>query len=212
MSQDPPIAANRPLRIGVTGGIASGKSAVTEMFEGLGAPVIDTDIIAREVVAPGEPALGEIRHEFGDGVFGEDGSLDRNALRRIVFSDDDARRRLEGILHPRIRELTFERAASTGGDYQLIVVPLLVESPLRKFVDRILVVDCDEDTQIRRLMARDAESEGQARRMLAAQSSRDERLAIADDVVRNDGDLSETLEQVQALHQAYLRQARSRGL
>lgn len=212
MSNKPPIASSMPLRVGLTGGIASGKSTVTEMFAEFGAPVIDTDVIAREIVAPGEPALEEIRHEFGDGVFDEAGELDRNAMRRIVFSDDDARRRLESILHPRIRELTFERAGSTGGDYQLIVVPLLVESPLRAFVDRVLVVDCDEGTQIRRLMARDTESEGQARRILAAQSTREERLAIADDIVRNDGDLSETLNQVQALHQTYLRLARSKSL
>jgi len=199
-----------PFRIGLTGGVASGKSTVTEMFAGLGVPVIDTDIIAREVVAPGEPALDEIRHEFGEGVFSEDGNLDRATLRRIVFADDDARRRLENILHPRIRETSVAQADAAGGDYQLIVVPLLVDSPLRQFVDRVVVVDCQENTQIQRLMVRDAESEGQARRILAAQASRDDRLAIADDIIKNEGNLNDTLEQVQDLHRTYLRLARSR--
>ena len=197
-----------PLRVALTGGIASGKSTVADMFEGLGATIIDTDIIAREVVAPGEPALDAIRHEFGDGVFDADGALDRAQLRRIVFADDDARERLEAILHPIIRERTMAQAASAGGEYQVIVVPLLVESPLRDFADRIVVVDCDEKAQIRRLMARDAESEGQARRILAAQSSREQRLAIADDIVSNDGELTATLAQVEKLHQRYRALAR----
>lgn len=196
------------LRIGLTGGIACGKSTVADMFQGLGAVIIDTDVIAREVVEPGQPALDEIRHEFGDVVIADNGTLDRAAMRRIVFADDDARERLERILHPRIRDATLVAADAAGGDYQIIVVPLLVESPMRDFVDRIVVVDCAEKTQIQRLMARDAETEGQARRMLAAQAGRDDRLAIADDVVRNDGDLNETLEQVQALHVRYLALAR----
>ena len=195
---------SKPLRIGLTGGIASGKSIVSDMFRDHGVPVIDTDIIAREVVEPGQPALDEIRHEFGDTVFKEDGSLDRLAFRSIVFSDEDARKRLEAILHPRIRESVYAQAESAGGAYQVIVVPLLTQSPLREFVDRVLVVDCDEDTQIRRLMARDEESEGQARRMLAAQASREERLEIADDVIRNDDDIDNTREQLEALHCRYL--------
>lgn len=199
-----------PLRVGLTGGIASGKSTVADMFEGLGATIIDTDVVARDVVAPGEPALDAIRHEFGNDVFAADGSLDRAVMRRVIFADDDARGRLEAILHPLIRERTQALAASAGGDYQIIVVPLLVESPLQDFVDRIVVVDCDENAQIRRLMARDAESEGQARRILAAQSSREQRLEIADDVVSNDGDLTETLTQVERLHQRYLALARQR--
>lgn len=200
----------QPMRVGLTGGIASGKSTVADMFAGLGATLIDTDVIARQVVEPGEPALTEIRHEFGDELINSDGHLDRAAMRRIIFADDDARRRLESILHPRIRERTQTAAAALNGVYQLIVVPLLVASPMKDFVDRIIVVDCDEKTQIQRLMARDAESEGQARRILAAQASRDERLSIADDVVSNDGDLNATLEQVQALHRNYLSLAKSR--
>jgi dephospho-CoA kinase len=195
---------DEPLRIGLTGGIASGKSTVADMFADLGTPVIDTDVIAREVVRPGQPALDEIREAFGDGVIDPDGTLDRAAMRTIVFGDDAARRRLEAILHPRIGAATRAQADAAGGDYQIIVVPLLVESALRGFVDRVLVVDCDEATQIARLLARDTESEAQARRMLAAQSTRAERMAIADDVIANDGSLDDTREQVEALHRRYL--------
>jgi dephospho-CoA kinase len=195
---------DEPLRIGLTGGIASGKSTVADMFADLGTPVIDTDVIAREVVRPGQPALDEIREAFGDGVIDPDGTLDRAAMRTIVFGDDAARRRLEAILHPRIGAATRAQADAAGGDYQIIVVPLLVESALRAFVDRVLVVDCDEATQIARLLARDTESEAQARRMLAAQSTRAERMAIADDVIANDGSLDDTREQVEALHRRYL--------
>lgn len=204
MNPDATTLESPPLRIGLTGGIASGKSTVADMFAALDVPIIDTDLIAREVVAPGEPALDDIRHEFGDAVFDDDGNLDRSAMRRIVFADGDARKRLESITHPRIQAVAYEQAASAGGRYQIIAVPLLTQSPIRDFVDRVLVVDCDEKTQIRRLVARDNESEGQARRILAAQASRDERLEIADDVVRNDGDLDVTLQQVQSLHHRYL--------
>ncbi len=125
-------------------------------------------------------------------------------MRELVFSDDGRRRKLESILHPRIGDETIRQSEALDGPYQVIVVPLLTESALQAFVDRILVVDCDEETQIRRLLARDAESETQARRMLAAQSSRAERLAIADDVIHNDGDLDATRKQVRELHEIYL--------
>lgn len=200
----------KPLRVGLTGGIASGKTTVADMFAELGVPVIDTDVIAREVVQPGQPALEEIRSEFGAEIIDADGMLDRAAMRKIVFVDDDARRRLEAILHPRIREATVRQADVAGGDYQLIVVPLLVESPTRAFVDRVLVVDCNEEVQVARLLMRDAETQKQAQRMLAAQAGRADRLAIADDVISNDGDLQETRAQVRSLHQEYLRQAAKR--
>jgi dephospho-CoA kinase len=193
-----------PLRVGLTGGIASGKSTVANMFAERGVAVIDTDIIAREVVMPGQPALDEIRQAFGESMIEDDGTLDRNAMRRLVFRNAEARRRLEAILHPRIQQETKRQSDEARGAYQIIAIPLLVESSLKSFVDRILVVDCDEQTQIRRLLSRDAESEEQARRILAAQSSREERLAIADDVITNDGALSDTQEQVAALHQRYL--------
>jgi dephospho-CoA kinase len=198
------------LRIAVTGGIASGKSVVTDMFRELGAVVVDTDVIAREVVEPGQPALGAIRERFGDTVFQVSGELDRAALRKLVFEEDAARRDLEAILHPRIGAETRRQAAAAGGNYQLIVVPLLVGSPLLDFVDRVLVIDCDEQTQLQRLLARDAESPDQARRILAAQASREQRLEIADDVIRNDDSLADTQRQVIELDKRYRRLARKR--
>ena len=195
---------HRPLRIGLTGGIASGKSTVADMFAERGATVIDTDRIARQLVQPGEPALRDIREQLGAGVFNSDGTLDRAATRRLVFANPEARRKLEAILHPRIQRETLRQSAAAGGDYQLIVVPLLANSPLRDQLDRVLVVDCDEATQIERLLARDAETEEQARRMLEAQASRADRLAIADDVIRNDADLDNTASQVSVLHDSYM--------
>lgn len=192
-----------PLRIGLTGGIASGKSTVANLFAALGITVIDTDIIARELVGPGQTALAEIRVEFGAGVFSADGRLDRGAMRRHIFSDDAARHRLEAILHPRIQRATMHQLAAASGDYVLVVVPLLTESPLKEQVDRILLVDCDEATQINRLLARDAESEDQARRMLASQASREQRLAIADDIIHNDSNIDALTAQVSALHDTY---------
>jgi dephospho-CoA kinase len=199
----PPDTGPTPLRIGLTGGIASGKSTVADMFGELGAVIIDTDVIARQVVEPGQPALDEIREAFGPDVFAPDGTLDRRAMRNRVFDDEPLRRRLEEILHPRIRDETFRQASEAGGAYQLIVVPLLAESPLKDYVDRILVVDCDENTQVGRLLQRDAETPEQAERILAAQASRDERLAIADDVIDNSRSLEETRHQVLALHDLY---------
>ena len=132
------------LRIGLTGGIASGKSLVAGYFEDLGVPVIDTDVIAREVVAPGMPALDEIRATFGEAVIANDGSLDRQEMRRIVFSDNEKRRQLETILHPLIRESAARQAHAANGPYVIVVVPLLFESPMKESMDRILVVDCRE--------------------------------------------------------------------
>ena len=191
------------LRIGLTGGIASGKSTVAGMFADLGTTIIDTDIIAREVVMPGKPALDEIAATFGDAVIATDGQLDRSAMRALIFADDTARKQLEAIVHPRIQDETYRQSDRANGDYQIIVIPLLVQSDLKSFVDRILVVDCDEETQFRRLLGRDEESEDQARRMLAAQASRSERLAIADDVINNDNGLGDTRTQIAALHEIY---------
>ncbi|MDX1508609.1 MAG: dephospho-CoA kinase, partial [Woeseiaceae bacterium] len=142
-----------PLRIGLTGGVASGKSAAAERFAELGVPVIDTDIVAREVVEPGQTALEEIAARFGPGVLTPDGALDRAAMRKRVFADSRLRRELEAILHPRIRDETFRQASKAGGEYQVIVVPLLVESPMREQMDRILVVDVPESVQLERLVA-----------------------------------------------------------
>ena len=201
---------NNPFTVGLTGGIASGKSMVADRFAELGAHVIDTDVIAREVVEIGQPALAAIAREFGEVVIADDGSLDRGEMRRIIFSDDDARQRLEAIVHPQIRKRALELAASDSGAYKLLVVPLLTASPLKTEVDRVVVVDCDENDQIRRLMTRDGESEGGARRILAAQSSRDERLAIADDVISNDGSVEHALRQVDALHRRLVKLAQAK--
>jgi dephospho-CoA kinase len=193
----------RPLRIGLTGGIASGKSTVADMFAELGVPVIDTDVIAREVVKPGQPALEDIRQKFGEHFIDAAGNLDRAAMRKEIFANDQARSDLEAILHPRIGAETRRQADAADGDYQIIVVPLLVSSPLLHFVERVLVVDCDTNTQIQRLLARDAETAKQARKILAAQASREERLAIADDVIGNDGTLAETRATVARLDRQY---------
>jgi dephospho-CoA kinase len=166
--------------------------------------IVDTDVIAREVVAPGQPALAEIREAFGDEVIATDGSLNRSRLREIIFADAVKRTALEEILHPRIRDASFEQADKADGPYVIIVVPLLYESPMKQAMDRILVVDCDVEAQLERLRKRDNETEEQARRMIAAQASRTERLSIADDVISTAGSLAETQSAVDALHQVYL--------
>ena len=191
----------------MTGGIASGKSMVTDMFADLGATVIDTDISARELVRPGEPALGEIEARFGHAIVDESGELDRAAMRRLIFADEEARRDLEAILHPRIGDEVRRRAQEDESAYQLIVVPLLTRSPLLGFVDRVLVVDCAEETQVERLMARDGSTIDQARRILAAQASREERLAIADDIIQNNASRRDTRRQVLKLDRRYRRLA-----
>ncbi len=197
------------LRIGLTGGIASGKSTVSRLFAALGVPIIDSDEIAREVVAPGTAGLAAIVARFGAGVLQADGSLDRRRLREIVFADPAARRDLEAITHPAIREAMDRRSADAGGDYQILAIPLLVEGGrARGRVDRVLVVDCDEDLQVRRVMARDGSTEAQARAVLAAQASRAQRRAAADDLILNDGDLAALRDQVETLHTQYRATAR----
>jgi dephospho-CoA kinase len=193
----------RPYRIGLTGGIASGKSVVAGMFADLGVPIIDTDVIAREVVEPGQPALEEICERFGKHMIDAAGNLDRAEMRKEIFASEEARLDLEAILHPRIGAETRRQANAADGDYQIIVVPLLVSSQLIDFVDRVLVVDCGEETQMQRLLARDSETVEQAERILATQASRAQRLDIADDVIINDRSLRETLSSVMALDQKY---------
>lgn len=195
------------LRVGLTGGIACGKSFVAEQFAQLEIPVIDTDEIARQVVAPGQPGLEAIRTEFGPDVLMPSGELDRNALRSRVFTDGTDRRRLEAILHPRIRDIAVERSATLGGPYQIMVVPLLIETDFQQLVDRILVVDCPESLQRERLIARDDEDAGQVDRIMSAQLNRKERLRSANDVIDNTGTREQTRRQVEALHRRYLRLA-----
>jgi dephospho-CoA kinase len=192
------------LRIGLTGGIASGKSLVADMFASLGIPVIDTDKLAREIVARGQPALAEITQAFGQHILTTDGELDRPRLREIVFQDESRRLRLEAILHPRIRDKTLQAAVSAGGPYQVIVVPLLIESGFEELVDRILVVDAPEAQQRERLLIRDGETPEQVDRIMEAQLSRKLRLAAADDVIDNSGSRIATFRQVESLHEKYL--------
>ena len=194
-------------RVALTGGIASGKTTVANMFGELGAALIDTDIIARDVVEPGTTGLGQVIERFGESVLGDGGRLDRRALRDIVFSDDEKRRDLEAILHPLIRAETMHQMQISEGPYQVIIIPLLVESPLKNQVDRVLVVDCNVERQLERLLVRDVESTAQAQRMIDAQSSREDRLALADDVIMNDGDIDFTRQQVAEVHQTYLARA-----
>jgi dephospho-CoA kinase len=194
----------RIFRVGLTGGIASGKSTVARLFGALGIPIIDSDELAREVVAPGQPLLTQIANRFGARMIAADGSLDRRALRDVVFADPKARADLEALTHPAIAALSERRAAEVGGPYQIHAIPLLVEKNLADRVDRVLVVDCDEATQIRRLQARDGSTLEQARAILAAQASRSARLEVADDIVLNDGDIQTLRAQVEKLHAAYL--------
>jgi dephospho-CoA kinase len=198
------------LRVGLTGGIASGKTMVAELFAARGVPVIDTDEISREVVAPGEPALKRIVLEFGSEILASDGSLDRRRLRELVFSDPVQRQRLEAILHPLILEHLRRLSAQAGGPYQLHVIPLLIEGGLEDEVDRVLVVDAPLEKQIERLLERDAENEKQARAMISAQTGRKTRLSHADDVITNEGTVDELEAQVERLHQRYLRLAAER--
>ena len=195
------------LKIGLTGGVASGKSTVARLFENLGAPLIDTDIVAREVVGPGQEGLAAIRDEFGTDVLTEDGRLDRRKLRSIVFADDAKRRRLEALLHPLIRARVMAQLGRVDAPYVIIAVPLLVETDFGKLVDRVLVVDVPVETQLERLMERDGSTRTEAEAMVAAQTTRDARLARADDVIDNSGALAFTQAQVEALHRRYLQLA-----
>ncbi len=203
-------ASDKVLRIGLTGGIASGKSLVAGFFADLGVPIIDTDRVARDVTEPGQPALREISDRFGGDIIRPDGRLDRRRLRRLIFADASNRAALEAILHPRIRRETLARADRAGGPYQVFVVPLLLESGFGQLVDRVLVIDCPVEMQRMRLLERDAEDPQQVDRILAAQVSRAERLAAADDVIDNSGTIEATRAQVATLHDRYLSIAAAR--
>jgi dephospho-CoA kinase len=194
--------------VGLTGGVASGKSSVAALFAGLGADVIDLDVVAREVVGVGSALLEQVFHRFGPSLRMPDGSLDRRALRARVFAHPADRRDLESLLHPVILARTAELLESAGGPYQMVVNPLLVEQHAAARYQRVLLIDCDESLQRQRLMRRDGCDQSQADAMLAAQTSRELRLAAADDVIRNDGTRDELQAQVQRLHSLYLGLAR----
>jgi dephospho-CoA kinase len=194
----------RVFRVGLTGGIASGKSTVASLFAQRGVPIIDTDQLAREIVEPGQPPLERLVQRFGREILTPDGHLDRPALRNIVFSDPLARADLEALTHPAISAEVEIRAAQAGGPYQIHVIPLLVDKNLGAHVDRVLVVDCEEALQIERLIKRDGCTEEQARAILAAQVTRTARQRAAHDLILNEGDVGALDVQVEALHRRYL--------
>lgn len=191
--------------VGLTGGIGCGKSTVADQFGALGASVIDTDLIAHALSAPGGAAMPAIAAAFGPAYVDASGALDRARMRALVFDDPGAKARLEAILHPRIRAECEAQAAAASGAYLLFVVPLLVESGnWRQRVDRVLAIDCSEATQVARVMARNGLSENQVRAIMANQVTRAERLAAADDVIDNDGERAALAPQIAALHRIYL--------
>lgn len=191
--------------VGLTGGIGSGKSAAADAFASLGAVLVDTDAIAHQLTGPGGAAIAEVARQFGAECIAPDGAMDRKKVRELVFSDPSARTRLEALLHPMIRSESRRRIADACSPYVVHVVPLLVESPdYRKRVQRVVVVDCPEDIQVRRVMQRSGLREDEVRRIMDAQASRAIRLAAADDVIDNSGPLSALRPQVIALHERYL--------
>ncbi len=195
----------RALVVALTGGVAAGKTAVARRFEALGVPVHDADVAAREVIEPGTAGLAAVVDTFGVGVLDEAGRLDRPAMRQRIFADPAARRVLEAILHPRIRQWLHQRALAERAPYCLLAIPLLAENIEHyRWIDRVLLVDVPEPVQIARLIARDGVDETLATRMLAHQATRAERLAIADDVIENSGDESALDDAVAKLHQRYL--------
>ncbi|MFM4860337.1 dephospho-CoA kinase [Aeromonas media] len=191
--------------VAITGGIGSGKTTVANQFAALGIEVVDADLIARDVVAPGTPALAAITSHFGPEILTEQGLLDRRALRERIFSDPAAKSWLNALLHPIIRSEMLRQCAAVSSPYCLLVVPLLVENRLTELADRVLVIDVDEATQIERTCRRDGVSRAQAQAILASQANRTERLAMADDVLDNQSGTTETIRaRILALHETYL--------
>jgi dephospho-CoA kinase len=196
---------DRPaLVVGLTGGIASGKSTVEALFTGHGVAVIDADAVARAVVEPGQPGLRQVVARFGDGILKPDGSLDRTALRQQVFDDPASRKRLEAVIHPLVRTGLIDHLTTVRSAYAVLSIPLLLESGQRDLVDRVLVVDLPSTEQITRLMQRDGCEEAHARAILDAQLDRETRRRAADDLIDNSGDRAALAPQVEALHHRYL--------
>lgn len=198
------------LKIGLTGGVGSGKSTVAKLFADKGVPVIDADVVARELVEPGQTALAAIVEAFGDAVLA-DGRLDRAALRARIYADPNAKKTLEGILHPKVYQSMHDQAEALRQPYCIFAIPLLLETNRRDFVDRVLVIDCPEALQYERVSRRDGLDGPAIARIIAAQSSRADRLAAADDVLDNAGPPGLLRERVEALHQAYLSLARQQA-
>ncbi len=203
-SPQPGHQGARPLVIGLTGGIGSGKSTVAERFAALGVPVIDADLLARELVTPGQPALDEIIEQFGSDCLQADGSLDRDWLRERVFSDAVAKQRLEAILHPRIRRRMQQLLADIRDPYCILVIPLLLEAGQTDLVDRVLVVDLPEQEQVRRVLARDRLPRHVILDIMSTQADRQTRLAAADDIIDNDTDLATLERRIRELHSQFM--------
>lgn len=200
-----------PFCVGLTGGLGSGKSTVAGLFARLGAEVVDTDVIARELTAPDGGAMSRIQGLFGAGVLAPDGSLDRAAMRRIVFADTEARHRLEDVLHPLIRARAGERLQASSAPYVVLVVPLLVETRgYADLVDRVALVDCDPEQQLARVLTREGMTATMARSIMAVQADQATRRAAADDVIDNRGAEADLIGQVESLHHVYLCAARAK--
>jgi len=190
--------------VGLTGGIGSGKSTVANLFANLGIAVISADVISREVVAKGSPALQHIQAKFGHSVIDEQGELDRKALRDIVFTDHSAKDWLNNLLHPLIRQQLTAQAEAAFSPYCILEIPLLVENQLQYLVHRVAVVDCEQDQQVKRAETRDNVSREQIKSIMASQCTREERLSAAQDIVDNAADIAHLQQQVATLHEQYL--------
>lgn len=203
------MSDNRCYLVGITGGIGSGKTLVTDTFASLGVEIVDADIVAREVVAPGSEGLSAIAAHFGNSIITPQGELNRAALRELVFTNEAQKKWLNQCLHPRIRQAMAEAVSNIQSEYGVLAVPLLIENGMQKMVDRIAVVDCPESVQLTRALSRDGSSEAAIKGIMAAQVSRETRLAEADDVIDNSKDKASTISQVKQLHQQYLQMART---
>ena len=200
------------LTVALTGGIGSGKTTVCELFSELGTPVIDTDLIARELVLPGQEALNEISSYFGKDILNSDGSLDRKALARKTFGDPKDRSQLESILHPRIRNRVKSTISTLDAPYVIIAIPLLIETSQQTTYDRVLVVDCEEQQQIQRTQSRDRRSIEEINNIMAAQANRQQRLEHTDDIIENKYDIQSLRNQVKKLHELYIKLSSSNNL
>jgi dephospho-CoA kinase len=192
------------LKVGLTGGIGSGKSTVAQLFKAEGMPIIDADLIARQLVAIGQPALEEIIQTFGTAILHQDGSLNRNQLKNIIFSDPEKKQQLEAILHPRIYAQIEQQLVVLNAPYCIICIPLLTETKKQALVDRVLLIDCPLEQQIKRVGNRDQLTESQIHAIINTQASKTQQLAIANDVIDNSKTLAQLAEQVKNLHNSYL--------
>jgi dephospho-CoA kinase len=206
------VSSPAQFKVALTGGIASGKTAVANEFALLGVPIIDTDQIAREIVQLGSPVLARIAVVFGQDVLDSDGTLHRPRMRELIFAEPGKRKQLEAITHPAIRDEVDRRAAAAVGPYQIHAIPLLVETGRPKIYDRVLVVDCPEALQIARLMQRDGVDRTQAERALAAQATRAARRSVATDIIENTGNLDDLRHRVADLHALFVTLAKTRAI